>query len=230
MNDQNTSIDLNEVFQIIKKRKHIIIWITLISTILTAAVTVFFIKPTYQASESVIVSKQDTGTQAAAAYNYNDVLMYQNLLKTYAAIAQNKSVAQKTIDNLNLNMKPGALLGQVKVTPRQNTQIMDISVTSKNPEEAYKIAKEFTDDFIKRANELLPTGSITVLQEAELPLSPIKPSLKLNVSIAFILGLMTSLGIIFFIEYSDNTIKTEKDVEKILEIPVIGIIPLEVRR
>lgn len=43
-------------------------------------------------------------------------------------------------------------------------------------------------------------------------------------AVAFFLGVMVSLGIIFLIEYTDNTLKTEDDIEKYLGLPVIGLI------
>lgn len=224
MEEQETSISISEVFEIIKKRKQIIIWVTLLSVILTALVTTFLIKPTYEADESVIVSKQDN---ASGNNNFSNdtVMMYQNMLKTYAAIAQNESVAQQTIDDLKLNVKASALLKQVKVTPETSTQIIDLKFQSKDPEEAYNVAQKYTDNFIKKANELLPSGSITVLDKADFPKSPVKPRVKLDIAIAFVLGIMVSVGIIFLIEYNDNTIKTEKDIEKYLGLPVIGVIP-----
>ena len=58
-----------------------------------------------------------------------------------------------------------------------------------------------------------------------MPEKPIKPKKALNVAIAFFLGLMASVGLTFIIEYMDSTIKTEEDINKYLELPVIGIIP-----
>ena len=224
MEEQEISINLSEVFEIIKKRKQIIIWVTLISVVLTALVTMFLIKPTYEADESVIISKQISST-GNSSFSNDTVMMYQNMLKTYAAIAQNEDIAQQTIDDLELKAKAPALLKQIKVTPETSTQIIDLKFQSKDPEEAYKVAQKYTDNFIKKANELLPNGQITVLDKADFPKSPVKPRVKLDIAIAFVLGIMVSVGIILLIEYNDNTIKTEKDIEKYLDLPVIGIIP-----
>ena len=58
------------------------------------------------------------------------------------------------------------------------------------------------------------------------PSSPIKPKKQLNIAIAAFIGIMVGLGIVFLIEYLDNTIKTPEDVQKHVGIPVIGTIPL----
>ncbi|SPF49830.1 Chain length determinant family protein (fragment) [Candidatus Desulfosporosinus infrequens] len=52
-----------------------------------------------------------------------------------------------------------------------------------------------------------------------------KPNKKLNVMIAFVVGLMAAVGLVFLLEYLDNTVKTSSDIEQLLEIPVLGVIP-----
>ena len=63
------------------------------------------------------------------------------------------------------------------------------------------------------------------MDKAIVPINAISPNKKLNIAIAFFIGLMVSLGIVFLLEYVDNTIKTESDVEKYLGLPVLGVIP-----
>lgn len=59
-----------------------------------------------------------------------------------------------------------------------------------------------------------------------MPTSPSSPKPVLNMLIAFFIGLMVSVGIAFLLEYLDNTVKTQEDVEKLIGVPVIGIIPM----
>jgi capsular polysaccharide biosynthesis protein len=47
----------------------------------------------------------------------------------------------------------------------------------------------------------------------------------LNILIAFVAGLMASVGLVFLLEYLDNTVKSSEDIEKLLGIPVLGVIP-----
>jgi capsular polysaccharide biosynthesis protein len=68
--------------------------------------------------------------------------------------------------------------------------------------------------------------NVTILAPAEVPnnLSPVKPKPILNIAIAFVVGLMAGVGLAFLLEYLDNTIKTEQDIENYLELPVLGVI------
>lgn len=74
-------IRLDELFEALKKRWLMIVTITLIATIISAALSFFVIKPKYEATTKVFIGKDEGDNQA---YNQNDVLMYQKLMKTYS--------------------------------------------------------------------------------------------------------------------------------------------------
>jgi capsular polysaccharide biosynthesis protein len=68
--------------------------------------------------------------------------------------------------------------------------------------------------------------NVTILTQAQIgeDPSPIEPKPALNMSIALVVGLMAGVGIAFLLEYLDNTIKTEQDIENQLGLPVLGAI------
>ena len=65
-----------------------------------------------------------------------------------------------------------------------------------------------------------------LIDAAELPKSPVKPNKRLNLAVAGVLGIMLGLGVVFLIEYLDNTVKTPEDIKKYVDLPVIGTIPV----
>lgn len=71
----------------------------------------------------------------------------------------------------------------------------------------------------------LKTSGIRVVDRAEIPSSPFSPNKKLNMLLALLIGLFGGVGLAFFVEYLDRTIKTAEDVEKILSLPFLGFIP-----
>jgi uncharacterized protein involved in exopolysaccharide biosynthesis len=76
-----------------------------------------------------------------------------------------------------------------------------------------------------RINEVMEFGDIRIIDKALAPDEPIKPNKKLNLVIGGILGLMLGVMMVFFLEYMDNTIKNTEDVERILNLPILGVIP-----
>lgn len=223
--EEEMTLDLREFFWILKKRSKLIISITLAATIIAGVISFFIISPTYQSKVSVVVGKGDASSSVTKNYNYNEVMMYQKLVKTYAQIAKLDSVAEETIRKGNLQMSAKKLQEVVKVTPQTDTQILDITVEDKEPNKAKFISDIFTEVFIKKATKAIPGGEVQILDKAQVPEKPIKPKKKLNVAIAFFLGLVISIGVSFLLEYMDNTIKTDEDITKILDLPVVGVIP-----
>ena len=73
--------------------------------------------------------------------------------------------------------------------------------------------------------KFMKVENVQVIDEAQVPKNPIKPRPMLNIAIAGVLGLMFGIFLVFLLEYLDNTIKTPEDVEKYLQLSVIGAIP-----
>lgn len=220
------TLDLKDFFYIILKRKKLICIITVLAVILSGVLSFFVIKPTYQAETSIIVGRPQSEAKNDKLDN-SDVTMYQNLMKTYTEIVTSKPVLNEAISELDINVNTDQLAKAIKVTSQQGTQILQIDVTSDSAKDAYKTADAVTDAFIDKSKDIFPTSGVqlSVMNKAEEPKKPIKPKKVLNIAVAFVLGLFVSVGLAFVLEYMDNTIKSENDINKYLELPVIGIIP-----
>ena len=68
-------------------------------------------------------------------------------------------------------------------------------------------------------------SNIRIVEKAALPLSPIKPKKKLNLALSIIFGLMTGVGLAFLIEYMDRSLRTEEDVQRYMDLPVLSVVP-----
>lgn len=216
-------ISISEVFEAIKKRWTIIVAITLTATIISGIISFFVIDPVYEASTKVFVGKEENDN---AAYNSSEINMYQQLLQTYAQAIKTKDLVNRAISGLKYDgLEARNVVESLTVNPISNTQILQIKYQSKDPNEAKDVLKSVTDEFIVTAKELVPNGNVRVIEEVELPQNPVSPNKKMNIAIAFLVGLMVSVGLVFLLEYLDNTYKNKDQLEKDLGIPVLGAIP-----
>lgn len=222
--NEEVEISITDMFSIIKERLWLIITVTVGAVIIAGIMSFFVIKPTYEAKTSIIVGKpQSTANESA---QYSDVMMYQNLVKTYSEIAKSDLVSQGALNKLQSNLTLKQIKGSITVTAQAGTQILIFSAKSKNPEEAFNVINAISTSFIESSKKVYPTGGdIQVMDKAIMPKDPISPNKKMNLAISFLLGLMISIGIAFLLEYLDNTIKTENDVERHINLPVLGVIP-----
>lgn len=90
--------------------------------------------------------------------------------------------------------------------------------------------RELYNGLLQRLKEVgvsasLTTSNIQVLDRAEIPKTPYKPKKTTNILLAIIVGLFGGLGLAFFVEYLDNTVKTLEDIEKDILLPSLGIVP-----
>ena len=216
-------ISLSEIFEAIKKRWIIIVAITLTATIISGVLSFFVIDPVYEASTKVFIGKEESDD---AAYNSSEINMYQQLLQTYAQAIKTKDLVNRAISGLSYDeLEASSVVDALTVNPISSTQILEIKYKSKDAEEAKDVLKGITDEFIVTAKELVPNGNVRVIEEVELPENPVSPNKKMNIAIAFLLGLMVSVGLVFLLEYLDNTYKNKDQLEKELGIPVLGAIP-----
>lgn len=68
-------------------------------------------------------------------------------------------------------------------------------------------------------------SNIRQVQQAEIPIVPVKPNKVLNIGLSLLIGLSLGIGLAFFLEYLNNTINTAEDVERIVQLPALGGIP-----
>ena len=222
--DEEMDISLKEIFIILKERLWLIVSITVVAIIIAGIMSCYVIKPTYEAKSSVIVGKPQS--TASESTQYNDVKMYQDLVETYSKIAQSELVAQGALDKLKGNLTLNQIKDSITITPQTGTQILIISAKSKSPEEALKVINAISTSFIESSKKVYPTGGdIQVMDKASMPTNPISPNKARNMATGFLIGLIISVGFVFIREYSDNTIKTESDVEKYIGLPILGVIP-----
>ena len=216
-------ISIYEIIDAVKKRWKIIALCTLIATLLSGIFSFFIIAPTYEASTKVFIGKEESSVEN---YNYNDITMYQKLLKTYSELIKTKDLINRSITNSEYELEVEDVLNNVSVTTVSDTQMIQIAYKSTSPNIAKNMLENITNEFITTAQELVPNGNVRVLETVELPEEPVAPNKKMNIAIAFILGMMVGLGIVFLLEYLDNTYKNKEQLEKDLDIPVLGVIPM----
>lgn len=216
-------ISLSEIFEAIKKRWKIIAGTTIVTTVIAVVLSFFILSPIYAANTKVFIGKEASSTEG---YNSSDVAMYQNLLQTYSELIKTKDLVATAIDNSDYELDVNEVLNNLEVTTVTNTQIIQISYKSASPKISKNILESITNEFILKAQELVPNGNVRMIESVELPKEPVAPNKKMNIAIGFLLGAMIGFGTVFLMEYLDNTYKSKEQLEKDLDIPVLGVIPM----
>lgn len=218
------TISLNEIFEVIKKRFKIILSATIIITLLVAIVSMFILTPMYEASSQFIVNEPEG--KEASQFDANTIRTNVEVINTYNVIITSPAILDDVTEELNLDYGASTLANKVSVSSEQDSQVVTVTVTDPNQEVASEIANEVVATFENKIPDIMNVDNVSVLTKAEVleDPSPVNPNVKLNIAIGLVLGLMLGVGIAFLLEYFDTTVKTEKDIQKLLDVPVIGVI------
>lgn len=215
------TISLGELFSILKRSKWLIASLAIIAAVIAFLVSSFLISPTYEASTQVLVAPKETQNNMIDS---SQVQSSVALVNTYRVIIQSPAILEPV--QKNVVGAPDNISNLITVNSEQNSQVINIKVQHTNPVLATDIANEISDVFSKEIPELMSVDNVKVLSNASVPSFPVSPNILLNTAIATVLGLMIGVAIAFLKVMLDRRIKTEQDVENILELPVLGSIPV----
>ncbi|OZU88248.1 capsular biosynthesis protein [Virgibacillus indicus] len=218
------TISLKEIFGVVKKRLLLIIAFVLGAALIAAVISYFVLTPTYQSSSQFIVNQgqQDPNVQ----YNVNDIRSNVEIINTYNVIIKSPAILDEVVEELNLPYSAGALSEKLQVSSEESSQVVSVTATDEHPQMAVDIANTTVGIFQDKIPDIMNVDNVSVLTEAQLSENPapVAPNPILNIAIAVVLGAMVGVGIAFLLEYLDNTVTTEEDIENKLGLPVLGVI------
>lgn len=223
------SISLLEVIKIIKKRLFLIISIVVIAIAATVALNTYVLSPEYQAQTQILVNQKNS---AEEMYSWGQMETDVQLIKTYNDIIRSPFILDKVIEELDLNLMPVNLANKITVSHQNESKVISITVEDSNPEQVVKIANTVAEVFQEEIPFLMSIDNINILTFASLSEDPqpVKPNKVLNIAIGIMMALMIGIGLTFLLEILNTTIKNEKDVEEVLQLPIMGLvgfIPIE---
>lgn len=218
------TISLQEIFTTIKKRLTMIILITVLAVAVAGVTSYFVLTPVYQASAQILVNQKQSGDKQD--YNQGQIQANQDLVNTYSVIVKSPTILDKVIEQLNLKQTTKQLSEQLTVNSEENSQVFNVAIDNEDPAKATTIVNTIAEVFQKQIPNIMDVDNASILSKADLgpDPAPVKPNPTLNMALALVVGLMIGVGLAFLLEYLDNTVKSEEDVEKQLGLPVLGAV------
>lgn len=217
------------------RTRWLIICVTIVITVLAAAAITLLATPRYEASTRLFVSTTAGGSVDAV---YTGNRFSQERVVSYTELLMGKTLAQRTVTKLGLDMSAGELQENVKATAKVDTVLINVTVLDESPVRARDIADALSDEFVAMARELetpedgtMPDARVVVEERASVPTTPVYPKPLRNLAIALAVGTLAGIGLAFLRDRLDNTVKDRKTLEDITGVGLIGTIPLDkVRR
>lgn len=218
--DDEQEIDLLELAREIWKKIWIVAIGFIVGAVLAFCVTKFFITPQYKATSSIFVFSKDMNLG-----NLASIQIQNNLTGDYQYISMQRDTLEDVIDELALNMTYEQLKETVSITNPSNTHVLEISATNSNPVIAANISNSLAEKVRESISDIMNTDKPSVVQRAVVPTVKASPSTTKNTMIGALAAAVVIIGIITVKFLLDDTIKTDEDVRKYLQLDTLAQIP-----
>ena len=220
LDDDEIVIDFRELFYEFKRRIWWILLAAVLGTGAAGAYSYYLLTPQYISEAKIyVLSKETTLTSLA------DLQMGTQLTQDYKELIGSRPVMQEVINTLNLDITYRQLAEKLKLENPKDTRILYLTVTDPNPYMAKAIVDEIANaasDYIGEIMEMTPPK---LIEDGMVATVQTSPNVKKNAAVGGLVMLVLACGVITLSVIMNDTIRSEEDVFKYLELPVLAVVP-----
>lgn len=221
--NKEIAIDVVQLFKVLWKKKIAIILTAIVAALVAFGVSSFVLTPEYSSTTRIYVVNRNQSENAGLTNQ--DLQAGTYLVKDYKEIILSQDVLEKVISNLKLEQSGKGLSKKIQVTVPVDTRIVSITVKNAQPEEASRIANALREVAAEKIISVTRVSDVTTLEEARPALSPSSPNIRRNTLLAFLAGGVVMVVSVLLLELLDDRVKRPEDVEEVMQIALLGIVP-----
>lgn len=218
--DEFVEIDIRELFYLALKRWYIIVICFLVATGSSFAINQYYLKPVYKAQATLFLGKE---SDKLSSLSFADIQLNNQLVTDYRELLKSNLVAKNINEKLGVNI--AMFKNNVNVQTVKDSRIFSISYEDTNPKLATDVVNELALVIKQMASDIIEVKNVKIIDIANEPTVPIKPNKTKNIGMGAILGLISGAALIFISSIIDHTFKRTEEVERRLNLNVIGAIP-----
>ena len=206
------------------------IWVIILVGLVAASAAFLGIKifgtPTYRCGFTAYVNNKHAASSGNTDYlSVSDVNAAKELVKTYSAILTSNTILSSAKEEQNLNYSVGQLKGMVSTRIQDETEIIQVYVVARSPEESYNVAQAIASVAPQKMAEIVEGSSMKIVEMPEVPGSIYKPNYQRYTVLGFVAGCLFAILILIIVYFRNDTITDEAEVESRFNVPVLGVIP-----
>lgn len=197
-----------------------------VGAIISGIITVFFIAPKYTATGALYAEdSNDAVQQNIQSMDLSTLVVRKELVITYAEVLRSNDFLKKVAQKSGLDYTYSELQGMLSMEAKNETEILAVNVTNKDPQHAYIIAQTLMNMADEQVGSVIDGGGMKILDEPSYPEFPSSPNVPRNIQIGALAGLVISFLIVFLIDMFDKKVKDADHLSEYFNYPVLGEIP-----
>jgi len=215
---------VNLEFWIKLSRKYwlLVVACTLIGIVIAALLTFKIMKPQYQSSVQILVSRRSDNAAAQYANQQADVQM----ITTYKELITNQVILNPVRKHLKEKYGENATIEKlqkaISVANTQNSQVFSVKVTDQNSSRSANIANQIAQDFKAQVKGIIKVNNVTIVSPATPPIAPVSPRKVVNMLLGLAVGAMFGVGVAVIRTLTDRRVQGSDYLTDELGLVVLG--------
>ena len=221
--DDEIEIDLKELFFELLSNWGMILLSTILVAVIAFCISKFIMVPQYNSTAQLYVF-----TKSTSITNLADLQTSTNLTNDYKVVITGRPVLERVMDNLGIeNESYNSLKERIAINNPTNSRIIEITVTDPSPEQAKRIADEIADVSATFISQKMDQDPPSVIQYGYVSNNAVSPNTIMNTVLGAAIGAFVAMVIIIISYLLNDTVMTAEDIERKLDMHVLGTLPLE---
>ena len=221
-NEYGIEIDFKSLFDLLLKKLPVMLLAAAVAVGVFFAYDTFTYVPEYESTAMLYVIKQESGDRELSAQDFN--LAMQTTVDC-TLLLKSRTVLEQVIRDLGLDMSYASLYKTVSTSNPTNSRILNVTVTSNSPENAKRIVDKVCELGVEAIEDAMGFKQVNYYEHGTLAQ---KPSNRTSMKVYAVIGLVTA--VVIYLIYAaklifDDRINSDEDIEKYLDLTIIGVIP-----
>lgn len=222
-------MDLKEYAKIVRKRLWLIVLCVVVSTVATGAYSYLFYKPIYTAYTKLIINSTTTQEQMGnEQMDFGAMYINLQLINTYKELIKTPAIMDKVVQRYpDLNLTVTELNSTISVTTLNGTQVITLGAIDYSYERAANVVNAVTEVVKTEIPRIMKVNNVEILNVADpddIP-TPLSQQTTRKVIMSFLVSSIIAVSLVFLLEFLDDSLKNKKDIQAVLGLPTLSMIP-----
>jgi capsular polysaccharide biosynthesis protein len=186
----------------------------------------------YTATSTLYVGSRSIDVDPTSGELSNDrFLGLDRLIATFSSLVKSRPIAVDAIEEADVERAPRTVVANTTATQVPGTNLLQVSVSDRDAITAQVLANSVAESFVAQINDLERQDTetlgdvVSVYERARTPTTADPTDLIRNMLLAGLFGLVVAGAVLALLEHLDITVRSAEDIERRLELPVLGIVP-----